>query len=495
MKLNIAVGGFLHETNTFVEKPTRWADFATDGPWPGAKSGAELLEVFPSLNLGLGGFMRAAGAGGHRFHPLAWAMAMPGGLVTRNAFEHMAAMITGPLAKKTPDLVFLELHGAMVAEGYDDAEAELLRRVRAVVGEDVPIIATLDLHANVSAAMAKVANLLHSFRTYPHVDWANTGVRLANWIDRVMQWGPNNGRVVLPGPFLVPVTSGCTMVEPARSLYRKLDALEKETGINLSLNMGFCAADIADTGPSVLAYGADQAKAEAAAERLFATLVSAESDFATHRPVSAKVAVGKAKAIAKTAQRPVILADTQDNPGAGTPSNTTGLVAELLDQDAQNALMGIFHDPEVAAKAHRRGIGRHIKTLGGGGEGPGQHPLPGPWEIVALSDGQYIGSGPMLRNTVATMGPSCILQMDGVKVLVASIRQQPLHREVFSHIGQDPRSFSILALKSSAHFRSGFQDIAERVIVCLSPGMNLEDPSNYQYVKLRPDIRRAPRTT
>jgi microcystin degradation protein MlrC len=194
----------------------------------------------------------------------------------------------------------------------------------------------------------------------------------------------------------------------------------------------------------------------------------------------------------RAASRPVVLADTQDSSGAGAPSNTTGLIGELLRQRAERALVGIVHDPTAAAAAYRAGIRGAVETLGGGGAGPGQEQLPGPWRVSALSDGRFRGTSPMLRAAETNMGPTALLEQAGVEVLVASIRQQPIHREVFTHLGVDLGSRAIVALKSSAHFRAGFQDIAEEVIVCLAPGVNPEDPASFAFTRIRPGVRLRP---
>ena len=258
--------------------------------------------------------------------------------------------------------------------------------------------------------------------------------------------------------------------------------------------MGFSPADIRDVGPSVIAYGHDQAAVDAAADRMFADLMTAEQEFATHRPLPDREAVAKAIRIAKNASRPVVIADTQDNPGAGAPSNTTGVIAELLRQRAQGAVVGIVHDPAAAAAAARAGVGGTLERLGGGGDGPGQMPLRGPWRVVAVSNGRFRGTSPMLRAAENNMGPTALLAQGGVEVLVASIRQQPIHREAFTHLGVDLGSRAIIALKSSAHFRAAYQPIAEEVIVCLSPGVNLEDPADFRFTKIRPGVRQRPQT-
>jgi microcystin degradation protein MlrC len=486
MVLRIAVGGFMHESATFVETPTTWADFARTGAWPGACEGETMLATMAGLNIGLPCFVEEARKAGHEIIPVAWTMAQPAGAVTAQAFERMSATLVDGYRRSGADVIYCELHGAMVAEGYDDAEGELLRRIRAVVGPDTPVVGTLDLHVNMSDAMVAHTNLLSAYRTYPHVDWGATGARVARWLDRVLGWGPRPAKAMRRMPFLIPVTAGCSMISPVKELYEQLDAIEAETGVHLSFTPGFPPADIADCGPAVFGYGADQATVDRAVNRLADAVDAAESAFAAQRVQPVAEAVANAIRIAARASRPVILADTQDNPGAGSPSNTTGIIAELLKQGADGALVGIFHDPELAAAAHAAGIGAHLNT-------PIGHDVPGPWTVVALSDGAFEGTSPMLRSKTAHMGQTAVLRQNGVEVLVATIRQQPIHRETFSHLGIDPAARKIVALKSSVHFRAGFQPIAEEVITCASPGMNLADPADFAYRKLPATIRRSPR--
>ncbi len=489
--MRIAVGGFMHETNTFVDAPTTWEDFVRAGPWPTATSGPALLTTFRGINLAIAHFMEAAERAGHQMVPLAWAAAQPAGRVTDDAFERMAAMLTDGLRQAPADAVFLELHGAMVTESFDDGEGELLRRVRGVVGSDVPILVSLDLHSNVSPRMVELSDFISSYRTYPHTDWGAAGGRCAGWLDRVIAW-KHPARALRQLPFLIPVTTGCTYVQPAGGLYDRLRQIEGETGVHLSLNMGFPPADIFDVGPSVTAYGSDAAAVDRAADRFTDEVLAAEAGFAAHRPLPVAEAVARAKTIAATASRPVVISDTQDNPGAGAPSNTTGLIAELLRQDVERAVVGIVHDPRAAESAHRLGVGGMIEQVGGGGAGPGQDPLPGPWRVAALSDGRFKGTSAMLRAAETNMGPTALIARNGVEVLVATIRQQPIHREAFTHLGVDLGSRAIVGLKSSAHFRAGYQEIAEEVLVCLAPGVNLEDPAGFRFTRIRPKVRLRP---
>jgi microcystin degradation protein MlrC len=493
MPLRIAVGGFLHESTTFVDQPTTWEDFARTGPWPGACEGDAMLATLDGLNMGISGFIDEVRSAGHTIVPVAWGMAQPAGPVTAHAFERMSATLVEGYRRSGADVIFCELHGAMVAHAFDDAEGELLRRIRAVVGPDVPIVGTLDLHVNMSEAMIETADLLSAYRTYPHVDWGETGRRVARWLDRTLAWGPRPAKAMRRMPFLIPVTAGCSMISPARELYQTLEMIEAESGVHLNFTPGFPPADIADCGPAVFGYGADAATVQRAVDRLADAVIAAEGAFAAQRVQPLSEAVANAIRISAASGKPVVLADTQDNPGAGAPSNTTGIIAELLAQGAQGAIVGIVHDPAAAAAAHAAGLGQRLNmAIGGGLKGAGQTPLAGPWTVVALSDGTFAGTSPMLRAKTARMGKTAVLRQDGVEVLVATIRQQPIHRETFSHLGIDPRDRKIVALKSSVHFRAGFQPIAAEVITCASPGMNLADPSDFTYRKLPAGIRRRP---
>jgi microcystin degradation protein MlrC len=493
--LRIAVAGFMHETNTFVPRPTGFADFAVAQQYPGLERGEEMLRQVAGRNLGITGFSEVAAAQGHRIMPLAWCFAQPGGIVTDNAFERIAAMIVEPLAALAPDVVFVELHGAMVTERFDDGEGELLMRIRAVVGPDVPIVCTLDLHGNITARSVETATFMSAYRTYPHVDWGDTGRRVATWLPRMMTWGPWRGTGFRRHDALIPVTAQSTYTEPARGLYQTLAAIEVSTGVALSLMMGFPPADIADCGPCAFGYGPDAATAQAAVDRLMEAFAAAEPAFAAHRVLPAAEAVRQAIALAQTAVKPVIIADTEDNAGAGASSSTTGMARELLRQGARNAMVLIAHEPAAAAKAHAAGVGAMFDApLGLTVEGPGQERLDGPWRVIALSDGQFVGTGPMLGGAACALGPTAVLEKDGVQILVGSIRQQPLSRNTIAHLGLDPARYSILVLKSSVHFRNDFQEFAEAVIVGSSPGANPSDRSRLPYRKVPPAMLRPLRT-
>src|SRR5882724_4810829 len=276
----IAVGGFLHETNTFAPTKATYDDFVHGGGWPSMALGADVLKVMRNINVGLAGFTGAAEANGWEVIPTISCGASPSAHVTRDAFERIVkVMVDGIANAGALDAVYLDLHGAMVTEHFDDGEGEILRRVRQVIGPDLPLIASLDLHANVTPEMVEHADALIAYRTYPHVDMADTGRASAKHLALLLQTKARFAKAFRQLPFLIPISWQCTNDQPAKGIYQKLAALQSAKVPTLSFAPGFPGADFADCGPSVFAYGATQADADAAADEIAALIEGHEQDF------------------------------------------------------------------------------------------------------------------------------------------------------------------------------------------------------------------------
>ena len=318
----IAVGGFQHETNTFAPHLAPFDAFERADSWPALTGGKALFEVMTGLNIPLTGFVDRAHEHGHHLHPLLWCSAEPSSYVTRDAFERIAGMICDGLRDAMPlDAVYFDLHGAMVTEHHEDGEGELLRRVREIVGDAMPVVISLDLHANVTAQMVELSDAMTIYRSYPHLDMAATGARACEQMQFLLSGEPVY-KAMRKIPFLIPLTSQCTDFEPCKSLYRSLQEMGGRGGLSsVDFATGFPPADIAECGAAVVAYGSDRDAVEAAAGELFRRVVDNEARF-EFEVFEADAAV--ARAIANTADKPVVLADAQDNPGAGGTSDTTG---------------------------------------------------------------------------------------------------------------------------------------------------------------------------
>ena len=483
----IAAGGFQHETNSFAADLTDLEAFERADSWPALTEGAALWDVMAGLNIPLAGVLDVARSRADlEVVPLLWATAEPAGPVTARAFDAVATRLSARLVEAGPvDALYLDLRGAMICEDHPNGEAALLARLRAVVGPDLPVVVSLDLHANVSPELVRLASRIAIFRTYPHLDMAETGARcLALACDLIGQAPPPVA--LRHGTYLVPMAAQGTDDAPAGALY----AAARETGCELA--MGFPAGDTPWAGPAILAYGAD---ADALADALAARLTEAEPGFAALRPMRAAEAVRAAMA---EGAGPVVIADVADNPGGGGTADTMGLLRALIEGGARGAVLALVHAPEVAARAHAARVGATLDAaLGARAPWPGDAPFEGRFAVEALSHGPVAYLGEMYGGGHAQIGPSTLLRVchpgTDVRVIVTSIPNQALDRGFLMHFGLDPAALRIVALKSTVHFRADFAPVAARVVAAEAPGRLPSDLTTLAYRHLRAGLRRMPR--
>ncbi|MGG5808190.1 M81 family metallopeptidase [Falsiroseomonas sp. CW058] len=493
--MRIAVGGFLHESHSFAPLPTGWADFLAPGGWPPVQRPAGLVAGLRDTAVPAAGAIRALEAAGAAIAPLSWGFANPAGPVTAEAFERLAALILADLQAAMEagplDGLYLDLHGAMVADGFPDAEGELLRRARAILGPDVPIAASLDPHCNLTAAMVRHADALAPFRTYPHVDMRDAGARAVALLLRRIALGRPFAKAFRQLDYLIPITSQCTLVPPMADAMAARAALASRMEVaELALCFGFPYADFADCGCAVAAFAEDAGRAEAAADAMVQDLKAREPAFA--QPIlPAGEGVAKALTLAANAARPVVLADTQDNPGGGGHGDTTGLLAELMRQGAEGAVLALINDEASAAACHAAGEGAQVQlTLGGRSDGA---PLAVTARVLRVTDGRFVCTGPMAKGNFADLGPTALVSpQPGIRVIVTSRKMQAYDQALFRHVGIEPAAQRILALKSSVHFRADFQPIASAVLVVAAPGPVVADPAALPFRHLRPGLRLRP---
>ncbi|MEZ5821556.1 MAG: M81 family metallopeptidase [Xanthobacteraceae bacterium] len=489
----IAVGGFLHETNTFAPTKATYEAFVHGGGFPRMETGGGMLKNVRRINVGLAGFIEQAETEGWDLVPTIFAAATPSAHVTEDAFERIAkTMIDSLAAAGNLDAVYLDLHGAMVAEHFDDGEGEILARVRKVIGNDIPLVVSLDLHANVTPEMVEHASALIAYRTYPHVDMADTGRACARHLALLLNTKQRLAKAFRQTPFLIPISWQCTNDEPAKSIYRKVAGLETEAVPTLSFAFGFPAADFVHCGPSIFAYGRTQAHADAAADAIAALIESHEDDF-DGKIYSPDEGVRHAMELAKTATRPIVIADTQDNPGAGGDSDTTGMLRALVRNNAQRAATGMMYDPQAAKAAHEAGEGNSVTLALGGKSGiPGDAPFKETFVVEKLSDGNFLAPGPFYGGRMMKMGPSACLRIGDVRVVVASHKTQLADQAMYRYVGIEPTEQKILVNKSSVHFRADFEPIAEKLLICAAPGAMPADTADLPWTRLKPGIRVKP---
>jgi microcystin degradation protein MlrC len=486
----IAIGGVQHETNTFADSRATFEEFVHADAWPGMTRGHALLEAVAGINLPIAGFAAQAQADGHDLEPLMWCSAQPSGPVTRDAFERIAFILLEDLAAAMPvDAVYLDLHGAMVAEHLDDADGELLRRVRQRVGGSTPIAASLDLHANVSPTMLEQASVLLAYRAYPHVDMSETGARAARLLPGLVDKPPLR-RALRHLDFLIPLTSQCTLIDPMRSVMAHAAERERDSVVSLHFTPGFPLADVSECGPCVFGYGEDDSIAQVVNE-LADEVASAESSV-SGRFWSVTEAVSRALEVARMGLGPVILVDTQDNPGAGGHGDSTSIIRALIDARAEGVVAGLICDPEVARQAHAARAGARLRASVGAKSGfPGEEPIEAEFTVESLGDGRFTGTGPFYLGTRMDLGPMACLRTGGVRIVVTSRKQQAADQAMFRHLGLEPGGQRILVLKSSVHFRADFGDLASEILIVTAPGPSPANPALLPFRKLRPGVRRS----
>jgi len=395
------------------------------------------------------------------------------------------------------DAVYLDRHGAMVAEHLEDGEGALLQSVRRVIGPDILLVASLDLHANVTHAMVDAADLLTAYRTYPHVDMAEAGRRTARALNRMVRESLRPAKAFHKADFLIPLTGSCTLVEPAASLYAEIEALDETSRdggyiLGASFATGFSPADIQECGPSILAYAETPELARTLVEELRSKVEASEAHFSA-KVWTPEAAISHAQDARRSGQ-PVVMADTQDNPGAGGNGDTVGILKALLSRNIAKAAIGVLYDATSAASAHEAGEGAqvHLDLGSHTGGAPEETPASNLYTVLSLSDGEVDATGPYYDGGRLSLGPTALLEIGGVKIVVGSKKVQCADQAMFTHLGVEPSEQDILVVKSSVHFRADFGPIAKEVLVVASPGPNPADHRDLTYKNLRKGVRLMP---
>jgi len=464
MSKRVLAGRILHETNTFSRQLTDMAafrrrDFHLENEIPGAYRGTRSA---------LGATFEAADEYGWTLiHPIS-ASANPSGIVTREAFEELCRLLLdGPRRQGPIDGALLHLHGAMVVQDYEDGEGELLRRLREVIGKDKPVIVTLDLHANVSQAMADYADCLIAFRTYPHIDQYERAWQGAKLLERAMRGEIKPKTVLARRPTIYGLNHGRTQSGPMVEALRRAEAAEERgDALVVSLCAGFTRADIHDVGPTatVTTDGANP-KGQQIAEALM--------DFAweTREENSAKLlpipeVIERARK-GKPGEKPLVIADYTDNPGGGGYGDATALLKAMVEAELSSVAFHAICDPEAVRAGIKAGIGARTTLTLGGKTDPsmGGGPLTLEGEVTCLTNGKFIAWGPMGGGVARDYGLSMVFRVGGIDIVLITNNGQANDLAQFTSLGIDPTRYRTLAVKSMHHFRAAFEPIAREVVL------------------------------
>jgi microcystin degradation protein MlrC len=460
----VLTGRFMHETNTFSIQKTDMAlwrrrDFHRDNEIPAA---------FRGTRSALGATFEAADKYGWTLiHPVS-ANANPSGTVTDDAFEQIGGMILAAVDKQGPiDGVLLHLHGAMVVDSYEDGEGELLARLHRKLGPEVPVVVTLDLHANVTQQMADNASALIAFRTYPHIDMYERAWQGAELLERAMRGEVRPKTVIARRAMLHGLDWGRTQQGPMAELIARGEALEaNRDALVVSICAGFALADIYDVGPSVTVTvdGADprgQAVAEAFMDHAWET-----REFTTVKMLPVAAAVARARE-GKPGDKPLVVADFTDNPGGGGYGDATAFLKGLVEAGVERVAFHAICDPEAVMAGMRAGVGMQTTIALGGKTDPtlGGGPLNLTGEVTHLSNGKFVAYGPMGGGVERDYGPSMVLRVGGIDIIVITNNGQATDLAQFTSLGIDPSRYTTVCVKSMQHFRAAFEPIAREVIL------------------------------
>ena len=467
--MRIATGSIAHESSTFTTVETDWDSYRNQRF--GYRTGRDVLDFFRGANTAVGGFLAGCDAHGFELVPTIFANAQPSGPTPRAIFDEILDDMLVRMGQiKDLDGVFLDLHGAMVAEDLDDADGHILKAVRDLVGPGIPIIAQLDIHANMSPQMVAMADVIIGHETYPEIDQEERAKECTEVMYRILQEGLNPTLALTQIP-LVWGMNQVTAHPPMRQAIEYLHEIESRPGVICgSIAIGYPLADIPHMGASVyIATDDDQAMAQSLADELAEWIWNRRADWQLHLPSTAEILPE-----AESASRyPIIFADRDDNTGGGSPGDSTAMLHTFLAAGLQDACILYIVDPEAVAMCQEAGIGATLELAVGAKSTPLQgRPAKMRARVEALSDGQFTYEGPRNRGLKSTMGPSAHIVQDGVHVLLVSRREQPFGIAFSLTMGLDPRQMRYIGVKSSAHFRAGFEHFAGHIYVVSEPAVH-----------------------
>lgn len=473
--MRVFSGSLATETNTFGPMPTGLASFRDRGYYAAGQHPDQMTFFSGPL---WAARLRGKAHGWDLVEGMV-AGAQPSGTTTRHAYETLREELLSDLRAALPvDMVVLGLHGAMVADGYDDCEGDLLRRVRALVGPKVVVGAELDPHSHLTPLMVEQADLLIAFKEYPHTDVLERGLELVDLCAAMVEKKIRPVAAVVDCEMVVVIH---TTREPARSFVDRLQAMEGRNGVlSISIAHGFPWGDVPEMGTKVLVYtDGDRDRATALARQLADELISMREALAVRYP-------GIDEALDEALSfdgGPVVLADGGDNPGGGAAGDSTFILHRMVERGIRNAAIGPMWDPIAVRIAFEAGEGARLQMRIGGKISPmsGQ-PIDMLCTVKALRT-RMVMTG--LADTPVQLGDCALLEAEGIEIVLITLRNQAMGTDLFSQLGCDLGAKKIIVVKSSQHFYASFSKVARHVIYADATGAVTRDLSTLSYRKAR----------
>ncbi len=473
----ILTAAFKHETNSYCPEPADLKAFKEAN----YREGAEILQVFDGVKNEFGGFIDVFKKyPDYELVPSIYFTACPSAPVTADVYDYALSKVTQVYQEQGPfEGILLCLHGAMVAEGHPDAEGDFVSSIRELAGSDIPIVVTLDLHANVTPKLARVATALVPYENYPHTDQYETGLYAATILAGKLtkKMDPQFGYHYIP--YLLPLfPSEFPEIKHFHDLAREY---EKIAGVyKVRICHGFFPADINEMGMSVeVVTDGDKELAQKIADEL-GNVIWNERNTLKRKYISLDEALD---IVEQNDEGCIVLADASDNPGAGGMGETTWILRRILERGITGGTVASIYDPKSVEDCVAAGVCNTVKlTLGGlydhavSGE-----PIEAEGVVEHLCDGNYICHGPMGKGAPVKMGKSAVVNIGGNHVIINSIRVQPLDLQFIRCCGLAPEDQTFIVVKSSVHYRAHYQTIAKQMIDLAVPGYSVPVPDGYEY--------------
>ncbi|TRO52889.1 M81 family peptidase [Candidatus Bathyarchaeota archaeon] len=479
MRYRIRVAGFTHETVSFWPGVTSLADFELD-----ARYGKDIITKGRNTNSCVGGFIDVCEKEDVELVPISYAWGGATATVADEVYDHyVPLMVEGFRAEKDKlDGILLALHGAMATESRTDPETDAVREIRAAVGYEMPIMVTLDLHGNKDERLVKEATAVFGYHSSPHIDQAETGKRAARCMMRTLR-GEIKPVCALKKPgIVVPSVFSATTLSPAKDLIDRVNWwMKQENVIDATMMFGFAWSDVDNLGMAAIAVTdddpglakriVDDLSGEAWRRRDQLTGIGNKSLY--HLEDGVRAAIRKSE----TAEKPIVILDHADR-----SNDTTYVIRELLKQGAKKAAVPSIYDSESAQRCVDAGKGATVELDVGASTGwrdGGKLSVRG--KVLWAGEGRYIGTGPMTINREIEMGPTGIVQVDGVWLQLVSRQHSLIDEDPMKQFGYDPYGFKIIVTKSKTHFRAVYEKLGEEIIIVDAPGQCPADLSHFEY--------------
>ena len=480
--MRVAVGCFTQESHSFSPVAGSWMHF---GPTDIAR-GYDMVDRFAGTKTEVGGVLDAAEKAGVELVPLVCARASSSaGPMLKDVFEALRDELLERLDQVSPvDGVLLVLHGAMVAQGYDDASGEVLRAFRARLGDDIPIVGTLDLHANVTQRMVDCSTSLVGYHTAPHIDMYETGQRGLRLLSQVMNGQVQPVAALCRVPMIVPGENGRTTDGPYAEVMQQAKDLAKQPRVlDVSVFSVQPWLDIQDVGCSALVItDGDRQSAEREADYLADELWKRRCEFEVDL-VPTSDAIRRALA---SDRHPFVFSDSADAPSSGAPGDSTVILEALLNAGPVKDCYLNIVDAEAVNMMIEAGVGQEVTLTVGAKAAPAfYHPVEVTGTVKLISDGDFVQKGPGYHGAVVHRGKTVVLRIGHIDLVVMERACRQWDPELYRSVGLEPRDAQIVVAKSPAAFRAAYEPLAAEILIVDAPGVCSPDLRSFPFQRVR----------